>query len=196
MKKHNRRYFSKEMFGCWVIHLVFMVFCQKFYIFWYDKVYDENFTMVNAIWQVFIPLQILLLIVLNIFYYVLYVYKIPFFEKMKITNVPWPWEENSTKFFKKQLPDAIKTYLGNLLLYMIILHVFKRFFYCRIDESYPSLLETIIGVYVFALYEDFHFYWAHRFLHHPSLYSIIHKNITLFIMYGIWVVFTLILLNF
>ncbi len=52
----------------------------------------------------------------------------------------------------------------------------SRLFKCRIDESYPSLLEVFIGIVVMAFYDDFVFYWIHRLIHHPRIYSKIHKK--------------------
>lgn len=50
-----------------------------------------------------------------IFYTVLYLFKIPFFESFKSNNLPWPWEKNKKKW-KKALKKIILIYLINLIL--------------------------------------------------------------------------------
>ncbi len=47
---------------------------------------------------------------------------------------------------------------------------------CRFDfESFPSYFE-IIWQYLFCLVvNDTLFYWSHRMLHHPAIYSKVHK---------------------
>ena len=47
----------------------------------------------------------------------------------------------------------------------------------RIDiESFPSLFELMWQTVFCMFMEDTMFYWSHRLLHHPKLYSKIHKK--------------------
>ena len=122
------------------------------------------------------PLAGILLTIINLFYGILYFNEFEYFEKMKSNNLEWPWKENS-KFFKKHLVDLIFTYLlNNGVIFPLCFIIFFTLFPCRTDlESLPSFTEFWLTIIVSFCFEDFVFYWVHRFIHHPKLYWI-HKK--------------------
>ncbi len=64
-----------------------------------------------------IPQALGLLILTNLFYLFLYYNKFPSIEKLKSNNLPWPWEEDSVRFWK-EFPSYIWTYLSNQFILM------------------------------------------------------------------------------
>lgn len=75
-----------------------------------------------------------------IFFTILYIFKIPFFEKFKSNNIPWPWKVDKTAW-KKRIKKILFVYFLNLA---IIGELFGQFFYyfCKTSASsknYPSL---------------------------------------------------------
>jgi len=118
----------------------------------------------------------MLLAFVNIFYGFLYYNKFPAIEKNKSNGLPWPWEENSKKFWD-HFPTVIWTYLSNLLIFFpLLVNIAMSFYDIRTDlESMPSFWETWIQTWLSFVIEDFLFYWVHRIIHHPKLYWI-HKK--------------------
>ncbi len=83
---------------------------------------------------------------MNLFFYSLYKIKIPAIERMKITKLPWPWEQDPVKF-RKGLPSTIRKYFINFGLVVFLGHLLmKKWYICRMDETYPSFIETWVGV--------------------------------------------------
>jgi len=65
----------------------------------------KNLKLLQACLIFFFPL--LLLVVGNLCMYVIYVIKLPFFERYRINNKPWDWEVDSAKW-RMTLKKAIK----------------------------------------------------------------------------------------
>jgi len=109
--------------------------------------------------------------------YLIYKAKIPFFERYKINDKPWPWESD---------PELWKNMLKRTLKFLAISHVIiipgfalmetQLGLKQRFDlESFPSTMEIVGQLVFFMLSDDFMFYWNHRFLHLKSIYPYIHK---------------------
>lgn len=171
------KYFSKKRLINWIINILVIYSFNKSVTFVYDFVYKKELTMWEAIIKINTPFLIGFLIALNIFFITIYKLKHPFFEKQKITNLPWPWEQKKEDWHK-QLKKMIRTYIINFLIVVLGGHyLLHRFYKCRLDnQTYPSFLETWIGCFLFMILEDFYFYWFHRFLHSPYIYQYIHKE--------------------
>jgi len=108
---------------------------------------------------------------------IIYKIKLPFFEKYRVSDKPWPWE-SQPELWKKILRKTLKVLaIEHFVIVPIILLVqCKLGIKMRFDlESFPSLKEIIGQIIFFAIVEDFFFYWTHRILHHPKLYPYIHK---------------------
>jgi sterol desaturase/sphingolipid hydroxylase (fatty acid hydroxylase superfamily) len=119
------------------------------------------------------------LIVGNLIYYTLYKLRLPSIEKFKITHEPWPWDKDYEKWratLWKTLKGLFFYYLG-ILPFMLFVSIFVvGSVSVRYDlESFPTTGEILRQFVFFLIVEDFAFYWCHRLLHHPKLYSRIHK---------------------
>ena len=58
--------------------------------------FKENYQLRDFVWaMIVLELQFFLLVVAgNIFYFTIYKAKLPFFEKYKALEDPWPWESD------------------------------------------------------------------------------------------------------
>ena len=116
-------------------------------------------------------------IIVNVFYIYCYMKKDPRIEKYKISNIPWPWEEDPIAW-RKKLPNLLFTYFFNyLVLASSVLTMALLYSQPRYDlDSMPSVFEYLSQIMISTLLEDFFFYWSHRFLHLPILYKHVHKK--------------------
>lgn len=120
----------------------------------------------------------ILFVTANLIMLIIYKLKHPFFERYRINrDRKWPWEEEPSKW-AQTLKRSLK-FLG--IAHLILIPVFTyvdtvlglKF---RFElESFPTPWELIWQITFFMFCEDFMFYWAHRALHHKSLYPYIHK---------------------
>lgn len=171
------KYFSKKKLINWIINISVIYFLNFTVTFLYKLGYKKEITMIEIILKINTPTLILFITCLNIFFITIYKLKLPFFEKQKITNLPWPWEQKKEDWHK-QLKKMVFTYIINFFIVVLGGQILlSRFYKCRTDnESYPGFFETWIGCFLFMISEDFYFYWIHRFLHSPYIYQYIHKQ--------------------
>jgi len=109
--------------------------------------------------------------------YAIYMMKLPFFERYRILDKPWPWE-SSPEIWRSVLKKTLKTLAicHFIIVPLLTLGEIKAGLKMRLDlESFPDLKEIVGQILFFMLSEDFFFYWGHRLLHHPKLYPYIHK---------------------
>lgn len=118
-------------------------------------------------------------IIYNLFLYFIYVGKFPFFEKYRVSNDAWPWEDNPQEW-KILLKSTVVTLFVNQ---MIILPISMLHFYFELNLTYrfdtetlPSALEFTWQCLFFMVMEDITFYFSHRFLHADWIYPYIHKK--------------------
>jgi sterol desaturase/sphingolipid hydroxylase (fatty acid hydroxylase superfamily) len=116
-------------------------------------------------------------ILINLFYYACYVLKNKEIEKYKVTNEPWPWDENPKKW-KKDLKSLLITYFTNYFVFSSTMISFCiKISKPRYDlESSPSFLEFVFQIFFSVCTEDFFNYWSHRIFHLPIFYKRIHKK--------------------
>lgn len=174
--KHDRSYFQPKRIINVFLHLTTLFILFSGLTSYYKYIYKPDVLFEYYSFLYVKPVGVLILSIVNAFYFILYFNKFPKFEKMKANNLGWPWEENPKKF-KKLLPDLILTYALNALLFFpMFFSLIIRIFPCRFDlESLPSFFEFILTIWISFLIEDYIFYWVHRILHHPKLYWI-HKK--------------------
>jgi methylsterol monooxygenase/4-alpha-methyl-delta7-sterol-4alpha-methyl oxidase len=113
----------------------------------------------------------------NIVMYVIYKIKLPFFERYRISEKPWPWEANP-QLWNQILKKTLKCLsIAHFVIVPVILMIeLNMGIKMRLDlESFPSAWEIITQIVFFMFCEDFFFYWSHRALHHPKIYPYIHK---------------------
>lgn len=115
---------------------------------------------------------------INLCFMVIYKLNWNFLERYKVNDRPWPWMEDSQKWYK-MLTDTIKLLFVNQL---VVLPLSLTIYYLQgsapynMDPNYePSKFEIILQIVFFMLAEDFTFYFSHRFLHWDKIYSYIHK---------------------
>ncbi len=175
LKPHNLRYFDGIWLN-WLFHIG--TYLTLYYTLKHIFIYKSDYNITHRNW--FFDMAIPLLGVLNFFlfgfYFVLYYYKIPYFENMKINKLPWPWEENPVKF-RRMLPGAIiRLVMNQFIIVPVLVYGIVDSFGMRLDiESIPPIHNFWLGIIGCISVEDFFFYWIHRALHHPLLYQKIHK---------------------
>jgi len=114
----------------------------------------------------------------NLIMYAIYVTKLPFFERYKIMNKPWPWEQDAEKWntvFKNTIKNIAVSHLilAPIMIYLDTVVGLKF----RFDmDSFPTYQEILPQIVFFMICDDFFFYWIHRILHLKQVYSIIHKK--------------------
>lgn len=87
----NIRKFSFMSFFNEVVHFCFIFLIYKG-VLWYFHDFEQreySFFELNVITS---RIQLIYLIPLHIFFFILYSRKIPFFEKFRANNLPWSWE--------------------------------------------------------------------------------------------------------
>ena len=88
----------------------------------------------------------------------------------------WPWKENP-EHFKKYLPKAIKRYVFNVFCTLVYNNIIGLVRPVSFDAAEKPTFTVFVTHFMLCLVlEDFCTYWHHRFLHHPYLYSKIHKE--------------------
>jgi sterol desaturase/sphingolipid hydroxylase (fatty acid hydroxylase superfamily) len=116
----------------------------------------------------------------NITFMCIYKLRLPFFERYKVTEKPWPWDADPVRW-KKMLKLTFKSlFVFHFITFPIFLYVdiyVLKTVDLRLDvESFPESKEIISQIIFFMIMEDVLFYWSHRMLHHPKIYRFIHKR--------------------
>ena len=113
-------------------------------------------------------------------YYIYYRFEFPWIERYKTNyDEPWPWhvepEQWRLKVKKAIVVFVINSNLIPILLVLPLSHtsLFKE--HTMSIEDLPSPMTLAMSVFFCMLCEDATFYWSHRFLHLPFIYSYIHK---------------------
>ncbi|CAD8140859.1 unnamed protein product [Paramecium octaurelia] len=113
----------------------------------------------------------------NLGMYFIYKAKSPFFERYRTRQNPWPWDENPEQWRKKRREVWKSTSINMCLgVLMCILDTLLSPLIRNDIDSFPTIFEMIWQIVFSMLIEDTCFYWTHRTLHSPKLYSIIHKK--------------------
>ena len=176
IKMPDRKYFSLYTTLSWIHMLLFIKLSYEFLTWMYYSLYKENMSYFIVVNKILNPFSVLTLIIINLFYLSIYVLRPPSLEKYKINNLPWPWEEDPDKF-KRLLKKSIITYIFNVFCFGIYTLLFGYINHPELSkEKHPSIIVYAAQIYFCAIFEDFFFYWGHRILHHPNIYSKIHKQ--------------------
>ena len=117
-------------------------------------------------------------VISNLMMWGIYKARIPFLERYRVSDQPWPWESNPEAWNR-----TLKKTLGRVAIYHFLvipgltLIGLITGINVKIDmEHFPSTTEIVVQIIFFMLCEDFFFYWTHRLLHHPRFYSRFHKT--------------------
>ncbi len=176
--KHERVRYQRKGYG-----LIFAILITVFYFFvfpdWLKMIYPKKIENegVFVYWSVNL-LHYFNFIFFTALMYIIYHLELPFFERYKVTNDPWPWNDpeiNWPQFLKRTcIQLAINEFLCIPIMTLEPLLTNKsryQFTY----ETIPDKFTTIAHIVFFMICEDFTFYWAHRALHNEKLYLYIHK---------------------
>jgi sterol desaturase/sphingolipid hydroxylase (fatty acid hydroxylase superfamily) len=172
----NKNDGKKKYLINFALNLLVSYFFYNFLSYTYLKLDESEITMKNLFLFYFRESVTYVILFINLFYFVLYYFKFDFVEKMKVNELPWPWEENKTVFLQK-LPKILSLYFLNQVILGNLFYFFISFISnCQISKvSMPSFFSFWLQIMVCTLVEDFTFYWSHRTLHHPYFYNKIHK---------------------
>ena len=129
--------------------------------------------------MIVLELQFFCLVVAgNIFYFMIYKFKLPFFEKYKALEDPWPWESDPEEW-NKLFWRSIKFTLFNCFITPKFINAPFVLLNLPLDNPYdynfPLRFELFTQVLFCLLIEDITFYLSHSLLHTPYLYKKIHK---------------------
>lgn len=121
-----------------------------------------------------------IVLITNVVMWAIYHIELPFFERYKITNDPWPWVENRKEWNKLVKKSILLVGFNNLvslplaLLAIIVANGYevKMSFAMEDLPDWKTLMMTIAFC---MLCEDFAFHFTHRFLHWRKIYPYIHK---------------------
>ena len=114
-----------------------------------------------------------------LFWNVLYTLKIPYFEKFRITNEPWPWEQNPEDYKRLKKDTYLTVFINNFIIIPLSLCIPILTGSAKFSlkaEDYPSPFEIMWHITCCLIIEDFGFYWLHRLFHTSYLYKAIHKK--------------------
>ena len=161
----------------------FLMTFSYFFIFpdifahYYRYLPTSNLMLMYAGGSMFIHTS--LIILSNLLMYFIYTMKLPFFERYRILNEPWPWEKDKQAFVEK-MKGTFKTLLINNFVVLpfaftvpVLLGTVK---YDTGVFSIPGSTEIVLQIVFFMVVEDTAFYWIHRLMHTPWLYKRIHKK--------------------
>jgi sterol desaturase/sphingolipid hydroxylase (fatty acid hydroxylase superfamily) len=177
----------------WGILFIYVLnfICQHSYVY----LFRQTPSIEKALLVYIVPFVTLLLVILNAFFWTLYFFEMPFFDRFRVNPEPWLWKQNPAKW-RKLLRDTVFVYAPQeLLLAPIITRVYFFIFKVDLDISRTVGFGEIIWQFCFCIFwEDFFLYFGHRLLHTPFFYKRIHKihhrfnitiNIAVFFMHPV-----------
>lgn len=109
-------------------------------------------------------LHLVVLLVANSFFMLLYTLDIPFFEQFKISRKPWAWK-NDPAAFRELLLAAVKATAFNLILTVPLAYfnyeTSVKFGYSASLKTFPSTSSIALHILAFMVIEDAMFYMSH-----------------------------------
>lgn len=114
----------------------------------------------------------------NFLFFVLYKYKIPFFEQFRVNDKPWPWEKNGENWLIVYQKTMKMLFIQQYILFPITTFPFIFVFCkCRTSlETFPSISDMIVQIIFLMICDDFYNFWVHRLFHYKYFYQKIHKK--------------------
>jgi sterol desaturase/sphingolipid hydroxylase (fatty acid hydroxylase superfamily) len=171
---HRRKGYGKIVSYLTIISF-FMLAPEIGKMLWPKKL-PENLRLFN-----YLIIQInhhVIFIISNLILYFIYVSEIPFLERYRIHNDPWPWKKDKAEW-QKLLKETICNLLVNQFIAAplagLILFIKEKPTSKMEYAQLPNCFELLWQTFFLMICEDFFFYWCHRILHIKQLYPYIHK---------------------
>jgi sterol desaturase/sphingolipid hydroxylase (fatty acid hydroxylase superfamily) len=123
-------------------------------------------------------LQILVLIVGNLSFFFCYKVNLPFFEKYKSIDEPWPWQTDKQEWDKLFWRSIKLTAFNSLVMNFVFSYpsiAADAPIPFRDDLNYASPLTLLLQFMFCNMAENISFYMSHSLLHKPFFYKMIHK---------------------
>ena len=123
---------------------------------------------------------------INILYWIIYRYEIPFFEQYKIEgDKPWPWKQDPEGWRRLIKKACFQVFINNTGVNITMLLIYGylynwQFPFLDTDlNNLPDSLTLLKQIIIFMAVDGFWFYWLHRAAHckdkRMPLYQMIHK---------------------
>jgi sterol desaturase/sphingolipid hydroxylase (fatty acid hydroxylase superfamily) len=135
-------------------------------------------------WQVYFfgswAWSALIVLITNVVMWAIYHSEVPFFERYKITNDPWPWNENKEEWNKLVKKSILLVAFNNLvslplaLMAMVYINNFEVKLSFAVEDL-PDWKTLMFTIAFCMLCEDLTFHFTHRLLHWKKIYPYIHK---------------------
>ncbi|CAD8063789.1 unnamed protein product [Paramecium primaurelia] len=147
-------------------YFIFVPELLKYY--WPEQIESKYWFQILSMQTIHIVVYILV----NGSYGIIYYLNHPFFEQFKVEKKPWPWHQNKQEWIKLR-NETFKNFSINLIVGILLAMAFGitgvKYRFDR--QSLPDLWEMIPQFLFCILIEDIGFYWSHRLLHIPALYK-------------------------
>ena len=120
------------------------------------------------------------LVTTNVSLWLIYRSELPFFERYKIADQPWPWQEDREKwnsFLRETVKLVAFNNLVTLPMSLIAMGLTNNFYipYSIALEDIPDCSRFFFTFIFLMLAEDLILYFVHRAFHSTWLYPHIHK---------------------
>ena len=118
---------------------------------------------------------------MQLIYAFIYYNGFAFFERYKVLEGGWPWEEDPDYWRLYLKPKSIAVYVINMLIIAPFTFTYNEILGIPLDfdvsrEGIPNR-SVFIGQIIFCMMcEDFFFHMSHRILHWKAIYPYIHKT--------------------
>jgi len=115
----------------------------------------------------------------NLLFYFAYILEIEFFERYKVNERPWPWNEDKEKWNKQRRRLFLNLIINQVMILPVLSLMYLIYDFSPISmqkSDFPSSWEIIFQTIFFMICEDCTFYWSHRLLHMEFFYNRIHKQ--------------------
>jgi sterol desaturase/sphingolipid hydroxylase (fatty acid hydroxylase superfamily) len=171
------------------IGLIFAIICTVLFFYNVPILYSQFYISIYP-WQAkigtgnfsFLILFLshkFLFIFANSIYFVIYKLNWNFFERYKVNDRPWPWNDKNPEIWKKTLKESILLIGINHFIVLpstMMVHYFRDISpYPNEIDNLPSHFDVLWQIPFFMICEDFTFYWVHRFFHEDFIYPYLHK---------------------
>ena len=123
-------------------------------------------------------LHLVIKTIINFVVFIIYISKLNFFEKYRISNEPWIFEKEFQKFKPLLISTVIQLFINDFYVTPMFTFILISTGLSEVElsfERYPGIFEVAWQLFFIMILSDAYNYWCHRMLHCPFLYSKVHK---------------------